>query len=478
MIMKKRMFPGVSKGVVACAAALAVLSSPGFPGGEECSGKASACSAVVEARAKSQLLARKADALLAAHENEAALALLEEVVTLDPRNAWAHGRLGHLRIQAGMLEEACQSFERQFELGYDRATALYNAGCALARAGDAEGALKRVKGAVTLGFADAALMEKDQDLATIRTDARFASLVEKARTAAELRNELVRLEGSDPALFLATHAELAAIWVGDGSLQSEHGHMALKAGDLEGAAVAFGRQVAAGFDVSNGLYNRACARSLAGDLEGALADLRAAADAGMGYDGIATDADLERVRALPGFADVQARIVARAESMKSLKTLLASQDPADAPALAKLVADEGQPEKMRFLALQTLGNLQLREQRFAEAHASFARAGELGLEPRQSAFGMAQALAGAGKKPEALRHVAMAVDLGYDDPDALKGLLEKHALAAPAESTELVERAAELRAKGKGKEAYPQKGKAWAAGIKPVKAVGAKVAKE
>ncbi|HEX6881981.1 MAG TPA: M56 family metallopeptidase, partial [Planctomycetota bacterium] len=479
MIMKKRMFPGVSKGVVACAAALAVLSSPGFSGGEECSGKPGAGAALVEARVKGQELAKKAGALLDAQRSEEARALLEQVVTLDPRNGWAHGRLGYLRIQAGQLEEARQSFERQFELGYDRPSALYNAACAVARAGDAEGALERVRAAVNVGFTDVALMEKDKDLDSIRGDERFGKEVARARAAAELRQELTRLEHEkNDALFVATHAELCAIWVGDGNLQSEHGHLALKVGDPEGAALAFGRQAAAGFDVPRALYNRACARSLAGDLDGALADLSRAADEGMGYDGISKDTDLDRLRARPGFADVQARILARAEGMKGMKALLASEDAADAPALARLADDASQPEKFRFLAAQSLGKLQLRAGRFAEAHASFERAAALGLEPRFSAFGMAQALAGAGKKPEALRHVAMALDLGYDDPDAVDALLTGNALATPAEASVMVERASELRAKGKGKDAYASTGKAWAAGIKPAKLAGPKVAKE
>jgi tetratricopeptide (TPR) repeat protein len=479
MIMKKRTFPGISKGLAACVAALAVLSSPGFSRGEECGGKASTCSAVVEARSKSQKLAKQAGTLLNQREDEQALALLDEVVSLDPKNAWAHGQLGHLRIRAGHFDAARQSFERQYQLGYDRADALYNAACATARGGDPAGALERVAAAVAHGFTDAALMESDKDLATIRGDERFQELVAKVRTAGELRAELARLEGSQPALFLAAHAELASIWIGDGNLQSEHGHLALKAGDLEGAAVAFGRQAAAGFDAPRAFYNRACARSLAGDLAGAMADLELAADQGMGFEGIGSDTDLDRLREQPGFADVEKRILAQAEGMKGIKALLASRDPKDALALTKLVADESQPEKVRSLASQTLGNLQLDEGRFTEAQTSFTRAAELGLEPRLPAFGLARALAGGGRKPEARHHVAMAVDLGFDDPDALKTLLEAHALAAPEEAAEWVARATEFRTKGKGKDAYGAKGKAWAAGLKPVKtAAGTTVAKE
>jgi beta-lactamase regulating signal transducer with metallopeptidase domain/Flp pilus assembly protein TadD len=483
MIMKKGKFPGVSRSAAVVAAVTAILASPGFTDGKKhCAAKSTECASgspsVVESRARSAVLAKKAKELFDAKQHEAALATLQEIVVLDPENGWAHGRIGYIQIGARQLEAARQSFRRQYELGFERPNALYNTACAVAQAGDTQLALEYTAAAVANGFANADLMAEDADLASIRGDGRFQELLRKVRTASELREELARLEKEGKKdLFLATHAELAAILVADGKLQAEHGLMALASGDVEGATLAFGRQAEAGHDVPTAHYNRACARSRAGDGEGAMDDLRTAAERGMGYDGIAKDADLDGVRKLAGFADLEARILATARENRELKSLLASEKEADAPALTALLEDAKRSNKVRALAALSLGRLHLGSERFADAYATFERAAELGVEVRQSAFGMAQALAGVGKDSEALRHVELALDLGYADPAALQSLLEESALASPADAEAMVARA--TKARDASKKEYGEKGKAWAAGMKAKpKAYGEKVAQE
>jgi len=89
---------------------------------------------------------------------------------------------------------------------------------------------------------------------------------------------------------------------------------------------------------------------------------------------------------------------------------------------------------------------------------------------------MAQALAGAGKESEALRHVELALDLGFADPDALGKFLETNALASPAGAETMIGRAEKARA---AKAAYGEKEKAWAAGMKAKpRAYGEKVAQD
>jgi len=421
--------------------------------------------AVVEARAKSVKLSDEAVKLMKAGDGKAALALLRELVALQPENAWAQARIGLLLVDAGELEAARASFARQYELGYDRPTALYNTACALALGGDREGAIENIASAVRHGFTDTALMTKDEDLAAVRGDARFQKALADVAMTEELRKELARLEGGDPAKFLAVHGELAALLTADGKLQAEHGHLAMKAGDTKAAAEAFGRQARAGLDVPTALYNRACARSLAGDAEGALGDLGIAAAKGMAYEGMAKDKDLDNVRKLAGYAEVQGTIVGRAEEGARARALLVS---GDAEALAKLVADETRPEKIRALAAIALGKLQLADGRFAEAETTFAGVAALGIAVDQAAFGLAGAMAGLERKDEALRCVQHALELGYADPKALGDLLERHALATPAEAQLLVARAAEMQAKIETRKGYEPKAKAWAAAAKPV----------
>jgi len=468
MIMKKGKFPGVSKGVALAAAVIAVLASPGFSGDGK-TGKASTepgSASVVESRAKSVELSRKVRELLAADKKSPeALAALQEVVALDPENGWAHGQLGHLQLAACEHDAAGKSFQRQYELGYERPTALYNDACAHALAQNKRRALELLDAAVRNGFANADLMEQDSDLDSLRTIGFFKELVQKARTVAELRAELARLEkDGNTEKFLGVHGELAALLIGDGKLQAEHGRLALKAGDAKGAALAFGRQIEAEHDVPMAYYSRACARARGGDSEGAMSDLREAAEHGMGYDGVAKDTDLDPLRALPGFAELQTRLVAKAASGRELRTLLVSQNESDVPALAKLVADESQSKKLRGMAALTLGRLELSKSSYADALATFERAAGLGAEVRFSAFGMAEALAAVGKQSEARRHVALALDLGFSDPDALRALLEKSPLASPADAESMIARAEKAKAMNKAE--YAEMGKAWAAGMK------------
>ena len=80
----------------------------------------------------------KAGEQLAASQFAAAAATLREVVALDPENGWAHGRLGYAQIATHQLADAQQSFRRQYELGHERAGALYNLACAQALSGEPE----------------------------------------------------------------------------------------------------------------------------------------------------------------------------------------------------------------------------------------------------------------------------------------------------------------------------------------------------
>ncbi|HEX6885322.1 MAG TPA: M56 family metallopeptidase, partial [Planctomycetota bacterium] len=126
MIMRKGTFPRVSRSAMLAAAVVAALAAPGFSvGGEETCSAPAPVVAAVEARAKSVKLSDEAVQLLKDGDSKGALALLRELVALEPENAWAHGRIGLLLVDAGELDAARASFLRQYELGHDRPTALY-----------------------------------------------------------------------------------------------------------------------------------------------------------------------------------------------------------------------------------------------------------------------------------------------------------------------------------------------------------------
>ncbi len=87
----------------------------------------------------------------------------------------------------GLYDEALTLCDRQAELLPDRPEPVYNAACALARLGRTGEALDRLARAIDLGYADPDHMKADPDLAAVRDDDRFATLLAKARAKAEAR---------------------------------------------------------------------------------------------------------------------------------------------------------------------------------------------------------------------------------------------------------------------------------------------------
>jgi hypothetical protein len=89
------------------------------------------------------------------------------------------------------------------------------------------------------------------------------------------------------------HAKLSELLYGDGRLQAEHGTWALKAGDREGLQHSRSSGRSRESTTSASGTTTCCALSLAGDVRGAMGNLRRAVENGMAYADMATDADLD-----------------------------------------------------------------------------------------------------------------------------------------------------------------------------------------
>lgn len=85
------------------------------------------------------------------------------------------------RFQEKEYVKAEQDCRRMIELAPKFAAAHYNLACVLARQDKKEDALAALEKAVALGQADAAHMQRDDDLAVLRGDPRFAAAVKQAR---------------------------------------------------------------------------------------------------------------------------------------------------------------------------------------------------------------------------------------------------------------------------------------------------------
>jgi tetratricopeptide (TPR) repeat protein len=113
---------------------------------------------------------------------EAGYGVLVMAVPASPR-FWY--RLGFARQSLGRFPEAAEAYRHADALGAPPAYARYNLACALARAGQADSALAVLQRLMDSGYGDTRQLQEDADLASVRTDARFAAVLERSRHNAQ-----------------------------------------------------------------------------------------------------------------------------------------------------------------------------------------------------------------------------------------------------------------------------------------------------
>jgi beta-lactamase regulating signal transducer with metallopeptidase domain/Flp pilus assembly protein TadD len=179
---------------------------------------------------------------------------------------------------------AAEAYEKAAEAGYRRATALYNAGCSHALADEKDRAIEVLREAFDEGFDRPDLFAADEDLNSLRDDARFQKLLDDVMKSDAA--EYSRRAATKDFERLAKRSE-----VPEGEWNSV-GIDLLRSGDYERAAEAFDRE----FKVSNdedALYNMACARALGGQPDAALTLLEQSIKTGsVSADHMAEDPDL------------------------------------------------------------------------------------------------------------------------------------------------------------------------------------------
>ena len=107
----------------------------------------------------------------------------EAVTKSEPANGSAWLRLGATLHWTGRYKEAIAALQRAVYL-LQGPTAMYNLACAYARDGDKERALEWLAKAVDKGGMPAEAIRNDEDLASLRQDARFIELVSSAEKKA------------------------------------------------------------------------------------------------------------------------------------------------------------------------------------------------------------------------------------------------------------------------------------------------------
>jgi Flp pilus assembly protein TadD len=116
-------------------------------------------------------------ARLAQGDPSQAVAVLERAVELAPGNGWAWNDLAHAYLAAKRPGEAASSFERVLVYAPTNPVLLYNTACAYALSGNADKAIEMLDRSIQGGFRDRGGMSADPDLASVRSDPRFAGLL-------------------------------------------------------------------------------------------------------------------------------------------------------------------------------------------------------------------------------------------------------------------------------------------------------------
>jgi tetratricopeptide (TPR) repeat protein len=104
----------------------------------------------------------------------------QEMAKKHPQVGRAQFNLGYAQLAAKDAAGAEASFTKALSLGYRNGTTLYDLACAQARAGHKDAALDSLQKSIDAHSDAADSMDEDEDLASLRGDARFRELKRKA----------------------------------------------------------------------------------------------------------------------------------------------------------------------------------------------------------------------------------------------------------------------------------------------------------
>jgi tetratricopeptide (TPR) repeat protein len=124
--------------------------------------------------------AAKADETYQGKNWAEAARLYGAIAAAQPKNARAWYRLGASLHGLGKQDEAIAAYQKCLQAGGPAGAAEYGIGLAYASQRDTENAFKYLQKSTEDGFNDAGRLNGDEELSPLRTDKRFAKIVEQA----------------------------------------------------------------------------------------------------------------------------------------------------------------------------------------------------------------------------------------------------------------------------------------------------------
>ena len=121
------------------------------------------------------------EARLSLGKKDAALACFQKALALDPNYEEAHSSLADFYLGEGKYAEAETALGRWIELQPQNPSAYYRMACVKALQQQPNPALDALEKALANGYDDIKTVQEDPRLSSIRTEARFARLIEKYR---------------------------------------------------------------------------------------------------------------------------------------------------------------------------------------------------------------------------------------------------------------------------------------------------------
>lgn len=135
----------------------------------------------------------EADEAFRLNDFDAAVEGYTKVVRGDPKNGRAWFRLAQSQHAREDFRAAVTSYQRALDVRFAVLQAKYNIACSYARAGDSANALQALEDAISAGYTPHDQIAIDEDFASVRQTAQFASLMHRAQFPVEHYSEGRRL---------------------------------------------------------------------------------------------------------------------------------------------------------------------------------------------------------------------------------------------------------------------------------------------